>query len=178
LSRISLGLVALVAALLLAIPAFARPAAPTPSPAPTAAPVADPAVTKIAVQQFLAWQVGTIDKALYDPRLLANMDDAKIADVSKHIAPLGALISTQFIGPFSGEDFPADAKGYIYQMTCANGKMYEELVLTGTAGGSAAGSKIGYMYFRDKLTTEDVTAPGGAAAPGSPPPPRAKRLAR
>jgi hypothetical protein len=169
-------LLSLVAALLVAVPAGARPT-PTPSPAPTVAPVADPAITKIAVQQFLAWQVGTIDKALYDPRLLANMDDAKIADVSKHIAPLGALISTQFIGPFSGEDFPADAKGYIYQMTCANGKMYEEMVLTGT--------KIGYMYFRDKLTTEDVTAPpGGAAPPSAPPPspfampPRAKRLAR
>jgi hypothetical protein len=172
LSRISLGSLVLVAsALLFAAPAVARPPAPTPSPAPTPAPVADPAVTKIAVQQFLAWQIGTIDKSLYDPRLLANMTDAKIADVSKHIAPLGALISTVYIGPFSGEDFPPDAKGYIYQMTCSNGKMYEEMVLTGT--------KIGYMYFRDKLTTEDVTAPAGTSAPSPVPmPPHAKRLAR
>ena len=47
-------------------PAGARPK-PTPTPSPTVAPVADPAITKLARQQFLAWQVGTIDKNLYSP---------------------------------------------------------------------------------------------------------------
>ena len=27
------------------------------------------------------------------------------------------------------------------------------------------GGKIGYLYFRDTLTTEDVTAPAGTAPP-------------
>jgi hypothetical protein len=146
----------LAATLLLAGPAEARPKA-TPTPAPTAAPVADPAITKLARQQFLAWQIGTIDKSLYSADLLAKANDEKIADVSRHIAPLGALISTDYIAPFTGEDFPPDAKGYIYRMNCSNGKIYEEIVLT-SAG------KIGYLYFRDTLTTEDVT-PGAGAPP-------------
>ncbi|HTA37887.1 MAG TPA: hypothetical protein VK760_02365 [Candidatus Acidoferrales bacterium] len=163
-SRISFAFVGLLAAtLLLASPAGARPK-PTPSPSPTAAPVADPAITKLARQQFLAWQIGTIDKNLYSADLLAKATDDKIADVSKHIAPLGALISLDYIAPFSGEDFPPGAKGYIYQMNCSNGKIFEEIVLT-DAG------KIGYLYFRDTLTTEDVTTQG--ASPPTPPTPLA-----
>jgi hypothetical protein len=163
LSRISLALAGLLAAALLFTgPAGARPKA-TPTPSPTAAPVADPAITKLARQQFLAWQIGTIDKSLYSPDLLAKANDAKIADVSRHIAPLGALISLDYIAPFSGEDFPPDAKGYIYQMNCSNGKIFEEIVLTG--------GKIGYLYFRDTLTTEDVSAPSGAAPPAATPAP-------
>lgn len=169
-SRISLAIVGLLAAaLLFAGPAGARPA-PTPSPSPTVPPVADPAITKLARQQFVAWQIGTIDKSLYSPELLAKATDEKIADVSRHIAPLGALISMNYIAPFSGEDFPPDAKGYIYQMICSNGKIYEEIVLTG--------GKIGYLYFRDTLTTEDVTTQGGAAPASPPPPVPRKRLAR
>jgi hypothetical protein len=157
LSRISFAFAGLLAAtLLLAGPAGARAKA-TPTPSPTIAPVADPAVTKLARQQFLAWQIGTIDKSLYSADLLAKASDAKIADVSRHIVPLGALISMDYIAPFSGEDFPPDAKGYIYQMNCSNGKIYEEIVLTGTG-------KIGYLYFRDTLTTEDVQ-PAGAQPP-------------
>jgi hypothetical protein len=160
LPRISLALAGLFAAvLLLAGPAGARPKA-TPSPSPTVAPVADPAITKLARQQFLAWQIGTIDKSLYAADLLAKATDEKIADVSRHIAPLGALISLDYIAPFSGEDFPADAKGYIYQMNCSNGKIYEEIVLTG--------GKIGYLYFRDTLTTEDVTTQGAPAPTSTP----------
>jgi len=160
LSRISLAAAGLLAAaLLLTGPAGARPKA-TPTPSPTAAPVADPAISKLARQQFLAWQIGTIDKSLYSPDLLAKATDDKIADVSKHIVPLGALISMDYIAPFSGEDFPPDSKGYIYQMNCSNGKIYEEIVLNATG-------KIGYLYFRDTLTTEDVTTQG-APPPATP----------
>ena len=42
-------------------------------------------------------------------------------------------------------------------MNCSNGKIFEEIVLTG--------GKIGYLYFRDTLTTEDVTAPAGTRSP-------------
>jgi hypothetical protein len=173
LSRISLSFLGLLAAaLLFASPAGARPK-PTPTPSPTVAPVADPAITKLARQQFLAWQIGTIDKTLYSPDLLAKATDEKIADVSRHIAPLGALISLDYVAPFTGEGFPTDAKGYIYQMNCSNGKIFEEIVLTG--------GKIGYLYFRDTLTTEDVTAPAGTPPPPTSmplPPIATKRLAR
>jgi hypothetical protein len=162
LSRISLALAGTIAAaLLFAGPAIARPTKATPSPSPTVAPVADPAITKLARQQFLAWQIGTIDKSLYTADLLSKATDDKIADVSRHIAPLGALISMDYVTPFSGEDFPADAKGYIYQMNCSNGKIFEEIVLTG--------GKIGYLYFRDTLTTEDETVPGGGGSPSPAP---------
>ena len=133
-------------------PAGARPKS-TPTPSPTAAPVADPAITKLARQQFLAWQIGTIDKTLYSPDLLAKATDEKIADVSRHIAPLGALISTRTTSLRSpARTSRTDAKGYIYQMNCSNGKIFEEIVLTG--------GKIGYLYFRDTLTTEDVDGAG------------------
>jgi hypothetical protein len=162
--RTSLTFCALIAVgLLVASPAGARPhPTPTPSATPTPPP-ADPAVTKLARQQFLAWQIGSIEKSLYDPRLLAQLTDAKIAETSKAIAPLGALIDTVYVGPFTGSDFPPDAKGYVYQMTCTQGKMYEFVVLTGEG-------KIATMFFRDTLTTEEITGP----AVHSPAPPTAK----
>ena len=170
-SRISLAVLALVAgALIFAAPAGARPQ-PTPSPSPTVAPSADPAITKLARQQFLAWQLGSLDRSLYDPQLVPQLTDAKIADTSKHIAPLGALISTSFIGSFAGEDFPPDAHGYIYQMVCTNGKVYQWMVVTGAG-------KIATMYFRDTLTTEDITGPASGSPPPQNPPVRRKRLAR
>jgi len=151
--RISLGAIALVAAsLLVAVPAGARPAPPTPTPSPSPPPPADPAMTKIARQQFLAWQIGSLDLKLYDARLLPALTDAKVADTSKHLAPLGALTDTVWIGPFAGPDFPSDARGFIYQMICSNGKVYEFLVVTGEG-------KIATMFFRDTLTTEDLTGP-------------------
>jgi hypothetical protein len=174
LSRINRSLVVLAAAAFafaLPLGASSRPAAPTPSPSPTVAPVADPAITKLARQQFLAWQIGTLDKSLYDAQLLPQLTDVKVADTSKHIAPLGALTGLVFIGSFAGEDFPPDAHGYIYQMICSNGKIYQWMVVTGNG-------KIATMYFRDTMTTEDITAPtnAGSPPPHSPPPP--KRLAR
>ncbi len=134
-----------------AAPAGAK-AKPTPSPVPTAAPVADPAVTKLARQQFVAWQAGTIDKKLYVPEVAVKMTDDKVQDVSRHIGPLGALLDLTYVGPFVGADFPDGAHGHIYQMTCSNGKVYEWLVID-------ADGKIATIYFRDTLTTEDIEAP-------------------
>jgi hypothetical protein len=173
LSRISLVLVALLGvAIAVALPASARSrAAATPTPAPTAPPSADPAITKLARQQFLAWQLGSIDRSLYDPQLVPQLTDAKVEDTSKHIAPLGALESTVFVGQFGGVDIPPDAHGYIYQMICSNGKVYQWMVIT-------PGGKIATMYFRDTMTTEDITAPAHVASPNPPPPIPHKRLAR
>lgn len=154
-SRTKLGwLGALICAVALGapgLPVLAR-GKPTPSPSPTVAPVADPAITKLARQQFLAWQIGAIDKSLYNPELVVKMTDAKVADVSRHIAPVGALESTTYIGPFTGADLPAGARGYIYEMICSDGKLYEWLIVD-------AQGKIASIFFRDTLTTENVTAP-------------------
>ena len=147
-----LGALAIAVALASGVsPAGAKGKA-TPSPSPTVAPSADPAITKLARQQFVAWQAGTINKNLYVPEVAEKMTDAKVADVSRHIAPLGALLDLSYVGPFVGQDFPDGAKGHIYQMTCSNGKVYEWLVID-------ADGKIATIYFRDTLTTEDIEAP-------------------
>src|SRR5579863_8576514 len=100
-------LAAAIAAIALAsvTPGFARPH-PTPTPAPTPTPVADPAITKIARQQFVQWQAGSINKSLYAQQVLAKLDDKKIASTSAALGELGALEDVVFIGPWTGADFP------------------------------------------------------------------------
>lgn len=142
--------------------AAARPH-PTPTPAPTPTPVADPAITRIARQQFVAWQAGSINKSLYDAGVVAKLTDAKINDTSKALGQLGPLTDTVFIGPFVAADIPPTSHGYIYQMQCASGSVYLWMILD-------ADGKIATIYFHDRLDVETITAPGASAAPGSPPP--------
>ncbi len=146
-----------LAALALALPAIAqaRPH-PTPTPIPTPTPVADPAVTKVARQQFLAWQIGTIDRSLYAAQLVPKLTDAKIKDVSAHVAPLGALQHVVYLGPFVGQGFPPGAHGYIYKMICTNGTLYQWMILD-------ASGKIATIFFRDTMTVETLTRPAPAA---------------
>lgn len=145
---------------LAATAAQARPSA-TPTPAPTPAPVADPAVTKVARQQFVAWQAGSINKSLYAPEVVGKLTDAKIADVSHALGALGPLTDTVYIGPFSAADIPAGSHGYIYQMRCASGNIYLWLILDGDA-------KIATIFFKDKLDVETIENPG--SQPNPPPP--------
>jgi hypothetical protein len=142
----------------LAAPVSARPH-PTPTPAPTPTPVADPAITRIARQQFLAWQIGNVNKSLYSPGVVAKMTDAKIAQTSQAIRGLGALLETVYIGPFSASDLPADAHGYIYQMKCTEGAVYQWMIVDGQG-------KIATIFFKDKLDVETIE---GSSVP--PPPP-------
>ena len=135
--------------------ASARPH-PTPTPSPSPTPVADPAVTLIANRQFVAWQAGKLNKSLYAPEVLAKLTDSKIDDTSHALGTLGALDHTIFMGPFMAPDIPADAHGYIYQMQCEAGVVYEWLVLDGQG-------KIATIYFKDKLTTEEVEVPASPA---------------
>lgn len=146
--------VALAAAGVWLLPAGAqaRPSA-TPTPAPTPTPVADPAVTKVARQQFVAWQAGSINRSLYAPQVLPKLTDAKIADVSHALGGLGPLTDTVYIGPFSAVDIPAGAHGYIYQMRCASGNIYLWLILD-------ADAKIATIFFKDKLDVETIENPG------------------
>lgn len=142
-------------------PAGARPS-PTPTPAPTPTPVADPAVTKVVRQQFVAWQAGSINRSLYSTEVLPKLTDAKINDVARALAALGPLNDTQFIGPFSAADIPAGARGYIYQMHCAEGSIYMWMILD-------ADGKIATVFFKDNLDIETIERPG-TPPPASPKP--------
>jgi len=131
------------------VPGFARPhATPTPSPSPT--PIADPVITKLARQQFVQWQAGTINKSLYAQQVLDKLTDAKIADTSTALGQLGALMDVVFIGPWIAPDFPPGARGYAYQMRCTSGNIYLWLALD-------AQGKIATILFKNRLDVETVT---------------------
>ena len=142
--------------------ALARRSSPTPTPSPTPPPVADPAVTKLVRQQFVAWQAGSLNKSLYSPQVRGKLTDAMVDDVSKKLATLGALVDTVYVGPFFTSDIPSDAHGYIYQMMCSGGNVYLLTILD-------AQGKIATIYFKDKLTTEEVEVPAGTASPAPSP---------
>jgi hypothetical protein len=138
-----------VAVVSAAAPSFARPhATPTPSPTPT--PIADPAITKLARQQFVQWQAGTINKSLYAQQVLDKLDDTKINDTSKALGQLGALIDVVYLGPWIAPDFPPGARGYAYQMRCTSGNIYLWLALD-------AQGKIATILFKNRLDVETVT---------------------
>jgi len=133
----------------------------TPTPEPTPTPVADPAVTKLIMQQFVAWQAGNINKSLYAPAVVSKLTDDKINQVSHALGMLGPLTGEVFIGPFTAQDVPPDAHGYIYQMQCREGNVYMWMIVDNTG-------KIATVFFKDRITTEDVEVPG-TGAPSSPP---------
>lgn len=139
--------------------AGARPA-PAPTPAPTASPVADPMITKIARQQFVAWQAGSINKRLYAAEVVPKLTDAKVNDVAHALSALGPLTDTTFVGPFAAADIPQGAQGYIYQMHCQEGNIYMWMILD-------SDGKIATVFFKDKLDVETIERPG---SPESPPP--------
>lgn len=149
---------AAVALLLLAAPAgWARThATPTPSPTP---PVADPAITKIARQQFVQWQAGTVNRSLYAAQLQPQLTDAKIADTSSKLGELGALNDTVFVGRWLNPDFPPEIHGYIYQMRCISGNVYLWLAIDGEG-------KLAALFFKNRLDVENVTPSPSATPPG------------
>lgn len=134
---------------------------PTPTPAPTPTPVADPAITRLARQQFVAWQAGNVNRSLYSPAVIPKLTDAKVSDVSHALGALGPLTNTVFMGPFAAEDIPPDAHGYIYQMQCAEGAIYQWMIVDGQG-------KIATIFFKDKLDVETLV---GTPAPNPPPNP-------
>lgn len=145
----------------LTLPAGARPS-PTPTPAPTPAPVADPLVTKIARQQFVAWQAGSINKRLYAPEVLPKLTDDKINDVAHALSALGPLTDMTFVGPFSAADIPSGSEGYIYQMHCQEGNIYMWMILD-------SDGKIATVFFKDKLDVETLERPASEPPPSARP---------
>ena len=142
------------------VPAQARSRA-TPTPAPTPTPVADPAISKLARQQFVAWQAGAVNKSLYAAGVVVKMDAAKVQNVSRALAQLGPLTDMVYIGPFLARDVPPSAHGYIYQMRCAEGSVYQWMILDGDG-------KIATIFFKDKLDTETIEVPATAAPSPTP----------
>ena len=150
---------AIAAPLLLAalsLPSWSHPRA-TPTPAPTPTPVADPAVTKLARQQFVQWQAGSVNRSLYAPQVLAQLTDAKITDTSQRLGQLGALTDTVYVGRWINPDFPADTRGFIYHMQCVSGAIYLWLALDSQG-------KIASLTFKNRFDVETVT-PSPSATP-------------
>jgi hypothetical protein len=141
---------ALAVALLLGALTLSTSARPQPTPSPSPTPIADPTITKLARQQFVAWQAGDVNEQLYAQQVLVKLSPAKIADTSTALGGLGALIDTVFIGPWVDPSFPAGARGYIYQMRCISGNIYLWLALD-------AQGKIATIFFKNRLDTETVT---------------------
>jgi hypothetical protein len=150
----------LILGLTVAAPALARSHA-TPTPAPTPTPVEDPTVTKLARQQFVAWQAGNVNKSLYVPQIQAKLTDEHITDISRELGALGPLTGTVYIGPMLVPDAPDGSKGYIYQMLCAEHNVYLLMVLS-------PDGKIGSFSFRDTLNSETIKVP---VTPSPSPPP-------
>jgi hypothetical protein len=154
---------ALIAALLivglLAAPSWARPHS-TPTPAPTPTPVADPAITKIARQQFVQWQAGTINKSLYAPQVTTQLTDARVSTTSQQLGELGALTDTVYVGRWINPQFPADMQGYIYQMRCTQGNVYLWMAIDSQG-------KIASFIFKNRFDVETVT-PTPSATPTAP----------
>jgi hypothetical protein len=91
---------------------------PPPLPSPKPAPE-NPKIRKLAMQQFLAWQGGTVDRERYSDDVNAQLSDDLLDASEKAVAALGALQTATFRGI-------SDAKGikvYVYTMACAHGSI-------------------------------------------------------
>jgi hypothetical protein len=156
-NALAAALACAVLGILIAGPATGS-ARPHATPAPTPTPVADPAITKIARQQFVQWQAGSVNKSLYAPEVVPKLTDEKIADTSKALGLLGALTDMVYIGRWINPEMPS-LSGYIYQMRCVEGNVYLWLELQ-------PDGKIASIVFKNRLDVENVTpAPSPTPTP-------------
>ncbi len=91
-----------------------NPPIPSPKPAPD-----DPKLHKFAVQQFLAWQQGQVDRSLYSENVNDELTDDMMDDATKTLARLGALQQTTFRGLAKAKEVTF----YVYKMTCEHGSV-------------------------------------------------------
>jgi hypothetical protein len=114
-----------------ASPEASPPPIPSPKPAPD-----DPKRHKLAVQQFLAWQQGQIDRSLYGDEVNSELTDDVLDRGTRTLANMGALQSAVFLGI-------SRAKGadiYVYKMTCEHGSVDMDFAL-------APDGKIALIFF-------------------------------
>ena len=132
------------AAILAALPLY-RAAAQQATPAPQGSPpvipspqptTEDPKIRKLAVAQFLDWQAGTVNRAMYSDTVNAQLTDETIDHGSQGLARLGGLQQVAFrgISKASGVDI------YVYRMTCEHGVVDMDFALT-------ADGKIELIFF-------------------------------
>ena len=96
---------------------------PIPSPVPTAD---DPKIHKLAVQQFLAWQAGTVDRSIYADDVNDQMNDVELDRATKTLANLGGLQTVTF----RGVSHPKSLDIYVYRMQCERGTVDMEFALS------------------------------------------------
>jgi hypothetical protein len=100
--------------------ASALPADNAPPPLPSPKPAKeDPKIRKIALQQFVAWQGGAVDRTRYSDDVNAQLSPDVLDASEKALAALGALQTATFKGI-------SEAKGihvYVYTMTCEHGSI-------------------------------------------------------
>lgn len=107
-----------------ASPSPAATIAPPPIPSPKPAPD-DPKIHKFAVQQFLAWQQGTVDRSLYSDDVNDQLTDEVVDNATKTLARMGALQQVTFRGLSKAHD----ATFYVYKMTCERGSVDMDFAL-------------------------------------------------
>ncbi len=91
---------------------------PPPLPSPKPAPE-DPKIRKLALQQFVAWQGGAVDRSRYSDDVNAQLS-ADVLDASeKALAALGALQ----VATFNGISIAKGIHVYVYTMTCEHGSI-------------------------------------------------------
>ena len=131
-ARLNLALPLTFAAVLLALaaaPGHAQQASDDPdtpapiatmAPLPSPQPAADePKIHKLAVQQFLAWQQGEINRALYNDNVNGQLTDDVLQSASKTLANMGALQSATF----RGISHAKQGDLYVYHMLCDKGSV-------------------------------------------------------
>jgi hypothetical protein len=108
------------------LPSPAADASPAPPPLPAPKPGPDdPKRHKLAVQQFLAWQQGQVDRTLYGDEVNTELNDEVLQQATSTLANMGALQSAQYMGT-------SRAKGvdiYVYKMTCERGSVDMDFAL-------------------------------------------------
>jgi len=74
---------------------------------------------KLALQQFVAWQGGTVDRTRYSDDVNAQLSDDVLDASEKALAALGALQSATFKGISAAKSI----RVYVYTMTCEHGSI-------------------------------------------------------
>jgi hypothetical protein len=122
---------------------------------PTPVPSEDPAVTAIARREFVAWQIGVVNKARYTPDLAAAITDDKVKQSSTALAALGTFERSEYVGPATIADAEPgeDVRGYFYRMVCSEGAVYMKLALSGPQ------NKVAFIGFNDKLHDDAEATP-------------------
>jgi hypothetical protein len=108
---------------------------PPPIPAPKPGPD-DPARHKLAVQQFLAWQAGSVDRSLYDDAVNGELSDEVLDSATRTLANMGALQSAVYLGTSHARG----ANIFVYKMTCERGSVNMDFALD-------PDGKIGIIFF-------------------------------